>query len=172
MDGRAVRCGGVVQVAGPVAHLQPEPDARATLSHRQQYGQAPVRLGCHGGHRQGRPRLPHPAPRRARRWSQMAIRSRGQLRHLREMAARPNITIQVLPFSAGASTGMYGPYVVLEFPQPGLGKVVFLENLTGGLYLETEEEVGRYTLAFDHLRASALPTEESMKLISAVAGEL
>jgi transcriptional regulator with XRE-family HTH domain len=97
---------------------------------------------------------------------------RGQLRHIREMATRPNITIQVLPFSAGASTGMYSPYVVLEFPQPGLGKVVFLENLTGGLYLETEEEVGRYTLAFDHLRASALPTEESMKLISAVAGEL
>jgi hypothetical protein len=97
---------------------------------------------------------------------------RDQLLHILDMSKMPNVTIQVLPFSAGASTGMYGPFTSLRFPTPGVPEVVYLENLTGGLYLEHEDEVRRYTLAFDHLRASALPTKESSRLIAQVAEEL
>ncbi|HEY9468923.1 MAG TPA: helix-turn-helix transcriptional regulator [Propionibacteriaceae bacterium] len=97
---------------------------------------------------------------------------RDQLRHILEIARMPNVTVQVLPFSAGASTGMYGPFTSLKFPSPGVPEVIYLENLTGGLYLEHEDEVRRYTLAFNHLRASALPTKESTKLIAQVAEEL
>jgi transcriptional regulator with XRE-family HTH domain len=98
--------------------------------------------------------------------------TRNQLHHLVEMASRPNITIQVLPFTAGATTGMYGPFTTLRFAGPGVTEVVYLENLTGGLYLEHEDEVRRYDLAFNHLRASALPTDDSMRLIATAADRL
>jgi len=96
---------------------------------------------------------------------------RDQLRQLLDLALSPNVTIQVLPFTSGATTGMYGPFEVLKFAGPGVTEVVYLENLTGGLYLEHEDEVHRYTLAFNHLRASALSKEDSVRLISAMAEE-
>jgi len=94
---------------------------------------------------------------------------RAQLQHLIEMASLPHVTIQVLPFDAGATTGMYGPFTSLRFPSPGVAEVVYLENLTGGLYLEHADAVRKYALAFNHLRASALPTKESMDLIATTA---
>lgn len=94
-----------------------------------------------------------------------------QLIHLLDIADLPNVTLQVLPFTAGASTGMYGPFHILRFPGPGVTEVVYLENLTGGLYLDQTEEIDRYKVAFDHLRASALPTKASLELIADIAKE-
>ncbi|MEV5411154.1 helix-turn-helix transcriptional regulator [Thermopolyspora sp. NPDC052614] len=94
---------------------------------------------------------------------------RDQLHHLMEMASLPHVTIQILPFNAGATTGMFGPFTTLKFPSPGVSEVIYLENLTGGLYLEHADAVRKYALAFNHLRASALPTKESMELIATTA---
>ena len=97
-----------------------------------------------------------------------------QLRHLIELTNElPNLTVQVLPFAAGAHAATScGPFAILKFPDaPGLG-VVYLEAHTGGLYLETESDVARYTLVFEHLRASALSTAATTQLISEVAREL
>lgn len=94
-----------------------------------------------------------------------------QLRHLLQMAALPNATVQVLPFASDAATGMFGPFSILSFSGTGLTEVVFLENLCGGLYLDQQQEVGHYRLAYDHLRSSALPPEESVSLIRDVIRE-
>jgi hypothetical protein len=67
---------------------------------------------------------------------------------------------------------MYAPFVAVELPGPGALEVVYLENLTGALYLEQIEEVQRYMVAFDHLRASALSTVRSVKMIAELAKEL
>lgn len=95
---------------------------------------------------------------------------RAQLRHLIEInESRANVNIQVLPFSAGAHAATSGPFVILKFPEaPDLG-VVYLEGQTGGIYLETVDEVARYTLVFEHLRASALPMPATMRTIDEVA---
>ena len=45
---------------------------------------------------------------------------REQLEHLIKMAERPNITIRLLPFSAGAHPGLDGAFSVLEFPDPAM----------------------------------------------------
>jgi transcriptional regulator with XRE-family HTH domain len=96
-----------------------------------------------------------------------------QLRHLGELSNdAPNIILQVLPFAVGAHAATSGPFVILKFPEaPGLG-VVYLEGQTGGIYLESEAEVARYNLVFEHLRASALSTAATRQLISEVAREL
>jgi transcriptional regulator with XRE-family HTH domain len=97
---------------------------------------------------------------------------RTQLRHLAEITtSQPGVNLQVLPFAAGAHAATSGPFVIMKFPEaPDLG-VVYLEGQTGGIYLETADEVARYTLVFEHLRASALSTAATVRLIQEVTRE-
>jgi transcriptional regulator with XRE-family HTH domain len=98
---------------------------------------------------------------------------RKQLGHLAQISRDlPNVTVQVLPFAAGAHAGSSGPFVILRFPEAADLGVVYLEGQTGGVYLENEAEVARYTLVYEHLRASALSTTATTQLISEVAREL
>lgn len=81
----------------------------------------------------------------------------------------PNVNLQVLPFAVGAHAATSGPFTILKFPEaPDLG-VVYLEGQTGGVYLDSADEVARYTLVFEHLRASALPPTATTRLIDEVA---
>lgn len=95
-----------------------------------------------------------------------------QLRRLQEVAVQPNVTLQVLPFDAGAYLGMGNPLTILSFPDPADSDVVFLENMGGELYLESTEHVRRYVQVFDHLRAAALGPEKSIEKINSVEKSL
>ncbi len=91
----------------------------------------------------------------------------GQISHLaRLMEDAPAITLQVLPFSAGAHVGVgSGSLAILRFPDaPSLG-VVHLEALSGGVYLESQSDVARYIRAFTLLRAVALSPADSARLL-------
>ena len=85
-----------------------------------------------------------------------------QLAHIGQLAARPNITVQVLPFTAGAHPAMLGSFTVMQFTDPSDRDVVYLEAETGALYLEKPEDVRRYSLMIDYLRPrrSARPNPE------------
>ncbi|WP_052865075.1 helix-turn-helix domain-containing protein [Streptomyces niger] len=96
---------------------------------------------------------------------------RDQLEHLAGMAGRPNITVQVLPFSRGAHSGMFGPYLLLSFPQVSALDLVLTETPTGNIWMEHESEVACYRGLFDDARTSALPPTESLKLIRRIAKE-
>jgi len=91
---------------------------------------------------------------------------REQLGHMTAMAARPNITVQVLPLDAGAHPALNGEFTILTFPDLVAPDVVYLENMASDLYVESEAEVYRYGLAFDRLRELALSPEESAELIT------
>ncbi|GGK64991.1 hypothetical protein Sme01_24910 [Sphaerisporangium melleum] len=54
----------------------------------------------------------------------------------------------------------------MQFREPHDPDVVYLESMTSSLYVESDAEIYRYTLAFDHLRAAALGTEESKSVIA------
>jgi transcriptional regulator with XRE-family HTH domain len=96
---------------------------------------------------------------------------RAQLERLVEAAALPNVTLQVLPFEAGAHAGMDGTFAILDFPEPGDPDVVFAENATGGLFLEKNDELRKYIFIFDHIRAAAYGPEESVALLAKLAEE-
>jgi transcriptional regulator with XRE-family HTH domain len=96
---------------------------------------------------------------------------RGQLRHLAEVAERPNITLQVLPFTNAAYVDPVSLFTILEFAEPDDPAVVYLEHLTGCLFVEEEAEVRRYRVVFDHLCAEALGTGQSIDLIARLVGE-
>jgi transcriptional regulator with XRE-family HTH domain len=94
---------------------------------------------------------------------------RAQLLRLADLAARPDLTLQVLPLRTAAHAQPVSPFTVLEFADSADPTVVYLEHLTGSLLLEDEEEVRRYQVVFDHLRAAALGPSPSADLIAAAA---
>jgi transcriptional regulator with XRE-family HTH domain len=95
-----------------------------------------------------------------------------QLNWLIARASLPHVTIQVLPFSAGAHAGMEGPFLILGFPEQADPDVVYVDNTTAGIYLEEPAEILRYTLMFDHLRAAALAPDDTLTRIAAAAARL
>ncbi|HEX5407337.1 MAG TPA: helix-turn-helix transcriptional regulator [Pseudonocardiaceae bacterium] len=89
-----------------------------------------------------------------------------QLKRLVNRAMLPHVTVQVVPFSAGAHAGMEGAFLILSFPEQTDPDVVYVDNTTSGIYLEEPAEILRYTLMFDHLRAAALSPDETLARIT------
>ncbi|ROO88748.1 helix-turn-helix protein [Actinocorallia herbida] len=94
-----------------------------------------------------------------------------QLDWLAEVADRPGIHVQVMPYSAGEHAAMASSFVVLAFNDPD-PDVVYIDAGTSALFVEEPAEVGTYRLTFDHLRASALSPIESTRLLRALAKEM
>jgi transcriptional regulator with XRE-family HTH domain len=97
---------------------------------------------------------------------------RAQLDHIAEMAKLAHISVQVLPFTAGAHPAMDGSFSILGFPEASDPDVVYLESQTSSLYLEEIPEIERYKLMFNHLIAKALDPDESRRLIAQAARDL
>lgn len=95
---------------------------------------------------------------------------REQLEYLVRLAEHPKVTVQVLPFSAGAHPGMKGGFSVLRFvddPEDDFA-TVYVEIETGGMYPDRRVELDRYTQLHDQLRALALDERESVELLTEV----
>jgi transcriptional regulator with XRE-family HTH domain len=97
---------------------------------------------------------------------------RAQLDRLGVLSALPNVTLQVLPFDAGAHASMGTSFDLLRFPEPDASAIVYIENHTSSQYLESAADIRRYTLVFDHLRASALSPERSAEFIAQAARDM
>jgi transcriptional regulator with XRE-family HTH domain len=91
-----------------------------------------------------------------------------QLEHLVEQSQRPHVTVQVLPFDMGAHPGISGHYAILEFPDASDSSVVYIEGVTSDLYLEKANDVQRYSVMYEHLRAQALNVEQTRQFIGEV----
>ncbi|MHC0431828.1 helix-turn-helix domain-containing protein [Streptomyces sp. O3] len=90
---------------------------------------------------------------------------RGQLEHLIEVSERPNVTLQVMPFSFGGHSGESGSFALLRFPESDLSDVVYLEQLTSALYLDKREEVAQYERAMERLQQDSPGPEQSRDLL-------
>ncbi|MFH9476034.1 Scr1 family TA system antitoxin-like transcriptional regulator [Streptomyces anulatus] len=91
---------------------------------------------------------------------------RGQLEKLLRMAEEPNVTIQVLPFDQGAHGSLGGSLTVLVMPDGS--EVAYTEGAHYGQLTEEPDEVERFVLTYDQLRAMALPPLMSLALIRSV----
>ncbi|MGK5531916.1 helix-turn-helix domain-containing protein [Streptomyces sp. URMC 129] len=94
-----------------------------------------------------------------------------QLHRLVECSALPHVTLQVMPFSAGAHPGVNGQYAILEFPEATDSTVIYLEGGTSDLYLEKPHDVQYYSVMYEHLRAQALSPEASRRFMAALMEE-
>ncbi|QUW81351.1 helix-turn-helix domain-containing protein [Streptomyces mirabilis] len=96
---------------------------------------------------------------------------RDQLEHLVEQSQLPHVTVQVIPFDMGAHPGLNGQYAILEFPDAADSSVVYIEGVTSDLYLEKANDVQKYSVMYEHLRAQALNVEQSRQFIADIAKE-
>ncbi|MER7173534.1 helix-turn-helix domain-containing protein [Streptomyces mesophilus] len=94
-----------------------------------------------------------------------------QLEHLVEMSHLPHVTVQVIPFDMGAHPGVNGQYAILEFPDTADSSVVYIEGVTSDLYLEKANDVHKYSVMYEHLRAQALNVEQTRQFITEIAKE-
>ena len=86
-----------------------------------------------------------------------------QLEKILEVAALPNVTVQVLSYDVGAHPATESNFTILELPAaPG---IVFVEGLIGSTYLERNDDLARYQLIFRELEAIALSPQGSLDLI-------
>jgi transcriptional regulator with XRE-family HTH domain len=95
-----------------------------------------------------------------------------QLRHLVEVAQRPNVTVQVLPFSRGAHPGSGSGFTILTFPWPTDPGVVYLESgWSAGVYLEEPHEIEDHRQVFERLCALSLDPDASVAMMRDLAKE-
>ena len=95
---------------------------------------------------------------------------RAQLDWLITMSQRPNVTIRVIPYSAGAHPAMGSTFNILEFGG-AVPTVVYVEGLVGWIYVERPQDVARYRQIFEHLRTVALTPQESGTLLQQISAK-
>ncbi len=93
---------------------------------------------------------------------------RNQLRFLAEAAEEPNITVQVLPRTVGASPALEGPFSILTLPDP-IPDVGYSEGPGRAVYIEDRELVRTYTLRFAILTEHSLSQVDSMNKLAEAA---
>jgi transcriptional regulator with XRE-family HTH domain len=94
---------------------------------------------------------------------------RDQMYKLAAEAHRPNITVQILPKSAGTNAGLEGTFIVLRFPEPAAPDVAYVEGVHGVVYIESPRAVAECNVRFEALHKQALEHDASVALIKAVA---
>lgn len=96
---------------------------------------------------------------------------RAQLKHLIEVCSLPNIALQVIPFHVGGHAAAGGPITILRFAQPDLPDVVYLEQLSGAVYLDKRDDVDNYTAVMDRLCVVAEPRIDTVAFLEQVIKE-
>lgn len=96
---------------------------------------------------------------------------RDQLAHLLAAADRDNVTIQAIPFSAGAFPGS-GQSILYARGQVSRLDSVLADRVTVGEFLCSEAHLCKFRLQLDQMQRIALPPEKSLDLIHAIASQL
>jgi transcriptional regulator with XRE-family HTH domain len=93
-----------------------------------------------------------------------------QLDRLAELSSLPNVTLQIIPFSAGAHPAMDSTFNILDF-EGSVPSVVYVEGLVGWVYVKRPQDITRYEWVFDRLCAVALTPRESIELVAQVGAQ-
>ncbi|MGW3647928.1 helix-turn-helix domain-containing protein [Streptomyces sp. NPDC000878] len=93
---------------------------------------------------------------------------REQLASLLEVSKRQNVTVQVLPLTAGVLAGSTSAFSSFSFDSEPTVEAVTLDNLRGTSVLESAEDLAAYANAFDLLRSAALAPDATARLIRRV----
>ncbi|MGV9278396.1 helix-turn-helix domain-containing protein [Streptomyces griseosporeus] len=92
-----------------------------------------------------------------------------QVRHLREYADLPGVTVQVLPLGRTSHAGLDGPFILLETPEHQ--RLAYSETQRGSTLIADPDEVAMMTQKYAMLRTQALNTEDTRALLDRLLGE-
>lgn len=97
---------------------------------------------------------------------------RAQIDHLIEVSRLPNVTVQVLPFSHGGHAAEGGAFALLRYNEGDLPDIVYVEQLTGAVYVDKREEVDVYVEAMEHLAVQAATPEATVTFLRDMLADL
>jgi transcriptional regulator with XRE-family HTH domain len=97
---------------------------------------------------------------------------RKQLQRLKEFAAEPHISIQIMPFTRGAHPGMLGSFMLLEFTDPSLADLLHLEGINSTTIRDDTDQIARYLDRFAQLQKVALSPDESVDFLDVLMEEM
>jgi hypothetical protein len=93
---------------------------------------------------------------------------RAQLDHLLRMIEEPHVTVQVLADHVGGPTLADGAFTLLRFAENDLPDIVYLQQLTGALYLDKDVDLDAYRAVASQLSVHAAPPEYTPGLLRAL----
>jgi hypothetical protein len=97
---------------------------------------------------------------------------RRQVEHLVELAKRPNVILQVVPFRAGGHAAAGGNFSILRFPDPDLPDMVYIEQLNSAQYLDKPGHADEYAVAMERLCIQAEPPERTPDILTGIIKDL
>jgi hypothetical protein len=98
---------------------------------------------------------------------------RSQLKRLIEFSDMSNVTIEVIPFTAGLLPGLQSPFVIHEFPDAADDDVLYLENPRGSLLNRDDtEEILSFREDFERMRQASLGPEGTVDFLREAISEL
>jgi len=95
-----------------------------------------------------------------------------QIERLMDAIGEPNITLQVMPFRYGGHGAEGGAFTIMRFPEADLPDMVYMEYLTGALYLDKPDEVERYAAVMERLSVAGTSPERTREILTAVLKEI
>ncbi|MCA2214124.1 helix-turn-helix domain-containing protein [Jidongwangia harbinensis] len=102
---------------------------------------------------------------------------KAQIDRLIDQSHRTNIQILLLPYAAGV--GFDGSFVILNFPplpepypDAAEDQMVYVDTLTGALYLERPAEVSAYSAAYEQLQALSFGPQETRDTLNRISADL
>lgn len=97
--------------------------------------------------------------------------TRKQLRHILDMSERAHITVQVIPFAAGAYPGS-GQSILYAHGAVAQLDTVHLDQSHGSALIDAEAQLEKYRVLLERMRATALAPKESQDLIHTIVQDL
>ncbi|MCW2880947.1 MAG: putative transcriptional regulator, family [Sphaerisporangium sp.] len=94
---------------------------------------------------------------------------REQLTYLLEIAQHPQVTIQVVPYTAQALCGLLGGFIIAE--RNGSSYAAYVEGQPNGRVVEDRPTIARLLRRYDALSSEAIPFRQSLKLIHEVVDQ-
>jgi hypothetical protein len=94
-----------------------------------------------------------------------AATMRTQIKHLIDVAALPNVTIELMPFSTGGHAAAGGPITILRFAEDEIPDVVYLEQLTSAVYANRSADLDNYWHIMNRLVMQAEPPNATTTIL-------
>jgi len=95
-----------------------------------------------------------------------------QIERLMDAVSEPYITLQVMPFRYGGHAAEGGAFTIMRFPEADLPDMVYMEYLTGALYLDKPDEVERYAAVMERLSVAGTAPDRTREILAGMLKEI
>jgi transcriptional regulator with XRE-family HTH domain len=93
---------------------------------------------------------------------------RQQLIQLVERAQTPNVTVQIVPQSAGPHSGLDGSVILLGFDDPQEPDIVFTETVLGLAQSQEEDRTSSVRVMLQHIAGRAMSKDDSLDMLKSM----